>query len=485
MFARIANSSVRAWAGSVNQLWKELGRQVAPEVKEHPERHTLVALKHPVVVPGGRFRETYYWDTYWIVRGLLACGMKDTAKGLVQNLLDEVEAFGFVPNGGRAYYLSRSQPPFLSDMVAAVAAATCQQQQSVRVGAVDISVTTVGSDCTADGADFDEDFLRPAFATLEKEYAFWMEGGEFGHAVNISVGGDSTTVHTLNRFVSDWPLPRPESFLEDEATVADAGFTTASAEGRALLRNIAAGAETGWDFSSRWFGDGEHLSTIRTSGLAPVDLNSVLCRVERNLAALASQLGDTAASARYSAAATRRIAAMDALMWDEDNAQWFDLVLSTGAPNPRREETLSNFSPLWARAYDSTNTTRSHAVVDALERSGLLQPGGSATTTLNTEQQWDWPNAWAPLQQMLIEGLDGIGGQRASGLAKTLAREWLYTNYAAFQSDGFMFEKYDATRPGVGGGGGEYVPQRGFGWTNGVVLQLLQRYGPVFETLDP
>lgn len=107
----------KSWAADLNTLWSTLGRQVSPQVSTEPSQHSLVPRNHPMIVPGGRFRESYYWDSYWIVRGLLVCDMHVSALYVIQNLLDDIRNFGFVPNGGRIYYLDRSQPPLLSAMV--------------------------------------------------------------------------------------------------------------------------------------------------------------------------------------------------------------------------------------------------------------------------------------------------------------------------------------------------------------------------------
>ena len=114
------NSTYYGWAQFLNQAFASLTRKVSEDVFLNPQRYSILRRTHPVVIPGGRFRESYYWDSYWIVLGLLACDMKETARGLVQNLLDDVANFGFVPNGGRIYYLNRSQPPVLSEMVLAL-----------------------------------------------------------------------------------------------------------------------------------------------------------------------------------------------------------------------------------------------------------------------------------------------------------------------------------------------------------------------------
>ena len=115
--AKIANDTWREFGLALNNIWPDLYRVVNASVFAEPQRYSLLLREAGLVLPGGRFRETYYWDSYWIVRGLLVCGMVDTAQGVVQNLLDDVSDFGFVPNGGRAYYTQRSQPPLLASMM--------------------------------------------------------------------------------------------------------------------------------------------------------------------------------------------------------------------------------------------------------------------------------------------------------------------------------------------------------------------------------
>jgi len=116
-------------------------------------------------------------------------------------------------------------------------------------------------------------------------------------------------------------------------------------------------------------------------------------------------------------------------------------------------------------------------VVSSLKESGLIQIGGVLTTTAISSQQWDAPNAWPPLQLLLIEGLIATGLNDARLTAETLEKDWLATNYKAYNSSGYMYEKYNAFEFGVGGGGGEYKPQQGFGWSNGVALVMLNRSG--------
>ncbi len=115
ILSRITDPAFQDWASDLNSLWLLLGRQVNQSVLENPQRHSYLPRNYPMIVPGGRFRESYYWDSWWIVRGLLVCDMHATALNVINNLLDDIDNFGFVPNGGRIYYLDRSQPPVLSE----------------------------------------------------------------------------------------------------------------------------------------------------------------------------------------------------------------------------------------------------------------------------------------------------------------------------------------------------------------------------------
>lgn len=248
------------------------------------------------------------------------------------------------------------------------------------------------------------------------------------------------------------------------------------------------------------------LSGIETTNILPVDLNSYLYRMERNLARLhefkatatflaasgalsAPALSDKAAA--YNAAADRRALAMDTFMWSEADGFWQDHVMVPPVAGERAAPgagvvSASNFLPLWCNLVASPavedGPRKALAALGALKASGLVQVGGVQTTLQRTEEQWDAPNAWAPVQQMLIEGLELMGVPEASDMALSLAKAWLESNYLGWANTGQMHEKYNALVPGARGEGGEYRPQLGFGWSNGVVLHLLNTYG---ETLSP
>ena len=200
---RIASPELREFAYYIHSIWPQLFRRVDPAVEMYQQRHTLLALPYPVVVPGGRFRESYYWDSYWIVEGLLVSGMLTSARGVIKNLLHYIEGFGFVPNGGRCYYMDRSQPPMLSEMVA-----TYYRH-------------------TGDAA-----LLRQALPLLDREYAFWMSGslGRRGHADahrRRAVGLVALLVHSG---AHEHALPRRPG-----AAVVDVGAARALHVGRRVV----------------------------------------------------------------------------------------------------------------------------------------------------------------------------------------------------------------------------------------------------------
>lgn len=443
LLANIANPLLQQFASDINAVWPTLAFAVSPSVQANPAQHTLLYVPELMIVPGARFRESYYWDSYWILKGLQACGMLGTAEGILENFISLVSEFGFVPNGGRLYYTDRSQPPLLTQMVADHVAATQN--------------TT---------------FLAYAIALLDIEYDFWMSTS------TVSVGP-----YTLNQYVSRSGMPRPEGYVEDVATAS--GLYTSN--GRAcLFSELASAAASGWDFSGRWLADGFSLQQACIRSLAPVDLNAIMYLNEVTLANMHTTLGQSQAAARYAAAAAARLQAIEALMWNEGAGVYVDYNVTASAQMPPTWY-ASTIVPLWARAFDTGNATRAQRIVDSLLASKALSlPGGIPTSTLYTGQQWDMPNAWAPLQHMAIVGLNALGTTQATTLAESLATLWVSSNLAAYNANGKqLFEKYDALNFGSIGGGGEYTVQTGFGWTNGVLLDLLRMYPNMTPITDP
>ncbi|XP_070283062.1 trehalase isoform X3 [Myotis yumanensis] len=334
---KIADSKLRLWAGQLHQLWKKLGKKVRPEVLSQPERFSLIYSKHPFIVPGGRFREFYYWDSYWVMEGLLLSEMAGTVRGMLQNFLDLVQAYGHVPNGARVYYLQRSQPPLLTLMMARYVAHTK-----------------------------DTAFLRDNIGTLALELDFWAEKRN----VSVSLGGKS---YVLNRYHVPYGGPRPESYSKD----AELAGVVPEAAREALWAELKAGAESGWDFSSRWLigsPDPNSLSSIRTSKLVPVDLNAFLCQAEGLMSSFHASLGNEAEATKYRNLWARRLAALEAVLWDQEQGAWFDYDLEHGKKN--HEFYPTNLAPLWAGCF--SDPTMADQALKYLESQCLREPSRTA-----------------------------------------------------------------------------------------------------------
>ncbi|XP_072678371.1 trehalase isoform X3 [Canis lupus baileyi] len=434
---KISDPKLRAWGGKLHELWKRLGKKVKPEVLSHPEQFSLIYAAHPFIVPGGRFTEFYYWDSYWVMEGLLLSEMPGTVKGMLQNFLELVRIYGHVPNGARVYYLQRSQPPLLTLMM-------------------DRYVSHTN----------DTAFLRDSIGTLALELDFWTQN----RIVSVSSGGKS---YVLNHYAVPYGGPRPESYSKD----AELANTLPEGDRETLWAELKAGAESGWDFSSRWLVGGPNpklLSSTRTSKFVPVDLNAFLCQAEELMSNFYSSLGNSIQATKYRNLWQQRLAAMKAILWDEEKGAWFDYDLENRKKN--LEFYPSNLTPLWSGCFSDPNVV--DKVLKYLEDSQILTyQYGIPTSLQNTGQQWDFPNAWAPLQDLVIRGLAKSPSPRAQEVAFQLAQNWVRTNFEVYSRDSAMYEKYDISNGGQPGGGGEYEVQEGFGWTNGVVLMLLERYG--------
>ena len=397
-------------------------------------RSTLIPLPFPYVVPGGRFREVYYWDSYFTMLGLVQSKRTDLVKSMLDNFAHLITTVGHIPNGNRVYYLGRSQPPFFAAMVGLYAEAT---------------------DSTKALAYLD---------AMQQEYAFWMEGASAvkpGTAHRRVVRLADGTL--LNRYFDDIAAPRPESYREDFRL---AEKLPAAAQQR-LYTNIRAAAESGWDFSSRWMRDAKDLRTLETIELAPVDLTSLLYHAERTIAALLTRrnaAGDAAASAKVSAAADARRTAIQKHAYDAKDGYFYDVRWRTGVAE-RTRPTMAAAAPLYFRV---ATAEQGRAVAARLEKD-FLRPGGFVTTLVKSGQQWDLPNGWPPLQWLGIEGVRRYG--RSDIADKTRAR-WLALNGRTYATTGKMTEKYDVTDLKRPAGGGEYPTQDGFGWSNGVALAL-------------
>ncbi|XP_039025407.1 trehalase-like isoform X2 [Hibiscus syriacus] len=436
---KVENPEVRAWALEIHALWKNLSRKVSSSVHDHPDFHTLLPLSKPVMVPGSRFREVYYWDSYWVIRGVLASKMYETAKAVVTNLIFLLDTYGHVLNGARAYYTNRSQPPLLSAMVYEIFNRTS-----------------------------DVEFVRKSLPPLIKEYRFWNS-----EIHELIIRDAELNDHSLNRYYAMWNKPRPESSTIDQELASR--FMNVS-EKQQFYRELASAAESGWDFSTRWMRNSSDITTLATTTILPVDLNIFILRMELDISFLAKTIGENTVSDDFLRASQKRQKAFSSIFWNENMAQWLDYWLNDSqepqtwkAENQNKKVFASNFVPLWIDVFNS----------------GLLCAAGIATSLTNSGQQWDFPNGWAPLQHMIVEGLSRSASIDARRVAEKIAERWVRTNYVAYKKKGVMHEKYNVEKCGDYGGGGEYISQTGFGWSNGVVLAFLEKFGwPKNKTID-
>ncbi|WP_431022678.1 Periplasmic trehalase [Erwinia rhapontici] len=419
----------------INGLWPVLTRSAS----QANQWDSLLPLPKPYVVPGGRFREVYYWDSYFTMLGLAESGHWDRVQDMVDNFASELDKYGHIPNGNRSYYLSRSQPPFFSMMV-------------------DLLAKHEG-----------EAVYSKYLPQLEKEYNYWMADAD---SSTLAAGSASKRVvklkdgTVLNRYWDARDVPRTESWMDDIATAGK----DPSRDKAGLYRDLRAGAASGWDFSSRWFDKPGDLATIHTTRIVPVDLNALMFHLENTLAHAYQVAKNEGASKRLAERATQRRDAINRYLWDEKQGWYADYDWQKAQVRPQL--TAATLFPLYVQAATDDHANRTASAVKAQ----LLKEGGLVTTTVNNGQQWDAPNGWAPLQWAAVEGLNHYGKQE---LAKEIGMRFLQNVQTTYDKEHKLVEKYVVEGKGLGGGGGgEYPLQDGFGWTNGVTLKLMDLYCP-------
>ena len=419
------NESGRDVVSHIKKLWSVLKR---PADKEERGSSRL-PLPYPYIVPGGRFQEIYYWDSYFTMLGLEESGEWETIENMVKNFAHLINTYGHIPNGSRTYYLSRSQPPFFALMVDLLASHKGEATYTAYTGA------------------------------LQKEWDYYMDkSAPTKHVVTMPDGS------TLNRYYDQSDGARQESYYEDYTLAAKYHPEHAAT----MRRDLRSGAESGLDFSSRWFADGKTLATIQTTHYVPVDLNCLLYHLELTLARSYRLQGDATKQHDFDKRAAGRRRAIEKYCWSPGLGFYTDFIISTKKQSP--EITLASMAPFFLHIADKAHI---RAAAQTLQTK-FLKGGGLVTSLKNTGQQWDAPNGWAPLEWMAIKGLNDYG---QAALAKTSAQRWIALNNKVFQSTGKLMEKYNVVDVGLEAGGGEYPGQDGFGWTNGVLLKLIGLYG--------
>jgi len=414
----------------ITMLWDFLERKPEQNISEY---NSLISLPNNYIVPGGRFREIYYWDTYFTIIGLLLDNKIKLVENILNNFAFLINQYGHIPNGNRVYYTSRSQPPFFASMVNIV----CKFKN-------------------------DSYFALNYLTQIEMEYSFWMK-----HEIeNLSMTSANCRVvnigaNLLNRFFDNSDIPREESYFEDVESA-----TNIIAENKSIFyRNLRAACESGWDFSSRWFQDGKSLQTCVTTEIIPVDLNSLLYFYEKYLYDLYKLKTDENKTKIYLEKSEQRKTNINQILWNQNQNFYNDL-------NWKQEQftNIQSLAALYPLFFNIAEIKQAEEVANLIELK-FLEPGGVNTTTNYTGQQWDSPNGWAPLQWITIKGLRNYG---FNSLADEIKSRWIKLNKSVFERTGKMFEKYNVVDISLHAGGGEYDLQDGFGWSNGIALALIK-----------
>jgi len=434
----------------------------------------LLYLPNPYVVPGGRFNEMYGWDSYFIVLGLEADHHEALAKGIVDNFLFEVEHYGAVLNANRTYYLTRSQPPFLTAMIRAV------YENPASFEATPISRTQARV------------WLQHAYTLAEKDYSTWArpehKAGstgltryfDYGSGPVPEMADDSGYYVDVIKWLVAHPHEGGDAYLVKGSEHPDAAeatrLKTSSCDVRAsvvcarawfagfrLSRDFYEGdravRESGFDSSNR-FGpfSGE------THHYAPVCLNSLLYRYERDLEHIALILGEANDAARWDRRSQARAAAIQRYLWRVKDGVFadFDFVHARSSSYAY----ITSLYPLWAGFATREQATKMETKLDLFER-----PGGFSMSNTNTGLQWDEPFGWAPTNWIAVAGLQAYG-LRAD--AARVAQHFDATVDAGFAADGTIREKYNvmAGNSNVKVSNGYTTNEIGFGWTNAVYLKM-------------
>jgi alpha,alpha-trehalase len=441
------------------------------EVTTPPTPPGLLYLSNSYVVPGGRFNEMYGWDSYFIVRGLVENDRIELARGMVENFFFEIEHYGTILNANRTYYLTRSQPPFLTSMILAVYEAEKKK-----------------------GKD-DKEWLEKGYRYASHDYQMWNRAphtaGDTGLARYFDFGEgpapeslkdeshlyrlvtDYFLLHSAGRdYVAEVGAPKRDVALAgDQYTVevCDVARTMArpTCEPASKVSLIAdyykgdrAMRESGFDISFRFGPYG-----AATHHYAPVCLNSLLYKTEKDLQRMSEMLGHHEDTARWEQAASERKERVNRYLWDSQRGMFYDYNLDS--QNRSEYNYITTFYPLWAGL---ASDDQAKAVAKNLQV--FEHPGGLAMSDSDKGVQWELPYGWPPTELLAIEGLRRYG---FNDDANRTSYEFLSTVMENFRHDGTIREKYNvvtrSSESHVAAGYQQNVV--GFGWTNGAFLALL------------
>jgi len=441
----------------------------------------LLYLDNKYVVPGGRFNEMYGWDSYFIVRGLVEDKRVELARGMVENFFFEIEHYGAVLNANRTYYLTRSQPPFLTSMILAV---------------YNARPTSLHTSALKEKAEAEQDraWLARAYEYAKRDYTLWTHEPHLAGSTGLSryydfgsgPAPESVKDETGHyRQVAAFFLGQPDlgrgyvvSNKSGEPTVGPlfalevcdsknamaseacdaAGGASLSAE---YYKGDRAMRESGYDVSFRF---GPH--GVRTHHFAPVCLNSLLYKTEKDLELISGLLRRDEESEEWKKRAADRKERIQKYLWDSERGMYFDYDFENQTRS--NYEYVTTFFPLWAGI-----PSQEQAKALMWHLATFEKPGGLVMSPKETGAQWDFPYAWAPDQLVADEGIRRYGFDQD---ADRVSYEFLSTVAENFRRDGTIREKYNAvTRSSeTQVTAGYHMNIVGFGWTNGVFLVLLR-----------
>jgi alpha,alpha-trehalase len=422
---------------------RKIELRLLPADPDQLSEQGLLYLPRPYVVPGGRFNEMYGWDSYFIQIGLLRDGLLPLARDMADNFLYEIRNYGMILNANRTYYLTRSQPPFLTGMLLNVYRRT-----------------------------HDRHWLAESLPAIEKYYQYWT-------------GEPHLTPETgLSRYFDSGKGPAPEVVASER-----------DAQGRThyelVQQYLSSHQVTAYDITQYYDANRNRLTplfytsdrSMRESGFDPSDrfgpfgldiihynpvcLNSLLYVMERQTAEILRELDRPADATKWEARARERAEKVNRLMWDSQEGLYYDYEFVH--KRMRRYPYLTTFYPLWAGIASKDQAARVVGNLKLFER-----PGGLETSTSETGNQWDAPFGWAPLELIAVEGMRRYGYGRD---ADRVSKEFLSLVLDQYRSSGTIVEKYDVVRRSTETGGhirfGYRSNEVGFGWTNAAFTALL------------
>lgn len=428
--------------------FKTIDIQVLPQDLDSLKAQGLLYLPKPYVVPGGRFNEMYGWDSYFIQVGLLRDGELEMAKNMADDFIYQVNNYGKILNANRTYYLTRSQPPFLTQMVWGVYEKTHNKK-----------------------------WLAEALAAILKCYDLWTTAPHLIPETNLARywdfgEGPAPEVLSAEKDAqgrTHYDLVK-EYFKTHKVTAYDLSqyydretdqLTPLFYKGDRSMR------ESGFDPSNR-FGP----FNIDIIHYNPVCLNSLLYLMEEQTAQIMDELGNMKDAGEWRTRATQRAERINKLMWDEKDGLYYDYDFVQ--KRVRHYPFLTTFYPLWAGFASKEVAARVVKNLPLFEGKGGLR-----TSTYESGNQWDSPFGWAPLQMIAVDGLRRYGYNQD---AERISMEFLGTVRHAFLRQGFIVEKYNVVTGGSNVAQnihfGYSANQAGFGWTNAAFTHMYDELTP-------